>query len=380
MPRKYPGVRQRKDGLWEGRYDVYVAGKRQQRAVYAGKAQEAWDRLQEARGTAARGILTSNPTMGQYLTRWIAAKEGTVAFTTSQRYRHIIEDHLVPALGRIPLKKLTLADVNAMLASRSHLAPRTLHHLRAVLRNSLNDALAENLVDRNVADLRVSLPRIPRARDNFLEPSEAARLFEAAKGDRLEAVFSMLALGLRPPSEVCGLRWRDVDLEATRPGATRPTLTTSHGMHRQKGKGLFIKELKSESSRRNLPLPRFAIAALTTHHARQSAERLEAKDWLAGSEGDFVFTTKVGTPLNPDDLRDYVYEVMKRVGLEGRITLYGMRHTAASLLYSQTHDFKLVAAFLGHSSVSMAQKTYVHLLDGSDGRAADALDRALGGA
>jgi integrase len=44
----------------------------------------------------------------------------------------------------------------------------------------------------------------------------------------------------------------------------------------------------------------------------------------------------------------------------------------ASLLYSQTRDFKFVAAFLGHSSVSMAQKTYVHLLVGAEDRAADA--------
>lgn len=371
--RRYAGVRQRKDGLWEGRYDSYVGGKRKQRSVYATTARVANDKLQQARDAAARGILPSNPTMAQYLTRWIDAKEGAVEFTTMRRYRHIVDDHLVPALGGIPLKKLSLVDVNAMIASRKALAPRTLHHLRAVLRNALNDALAENLVDRNVADLRVALPRIPRAKDNYLEPTDAAKVFDAAKPDRLGAVFAVMALGLRPPSEVCGLRWRDVDLEAQ-------TLTVSHGLHRKYGHGLVLKDLKSEASQRVLGLPKFAVAALTAHHARQSAEQLAAKDWLAGPDGDFVFTTAIGTPLNPDDLRDYVYAVLDRVGLKGRITLYGMRHTAASLLYSQTRDFKLVAAFLGHSSVSMAQKTYVHLLGGADDRATDALDRALGGA
>jgi len=370
--RRYPGVRQRKDGLWEGRYDTYVGGKRKQRSVYDATARGAWDKLAQARDAAGRGILPANPTTGQYLARWIDAKAGGVEFTTLRRYRHIVEDHLVPALGGVPLKKLSLVDVNGMLASRKTLAPRTLHHLRAVLRNALNDALAENLIDRNVADLRVSLPRIPRARDNFLEPHEAASLFKHAEGHRLAAVFAVMALGLRPPSEVCGLRWRDVDLDAR-------TLTVSHGLHRKYGTGLVLKDLKSEASRRTLGLPRFAVDALTAHHARQSAEQLAADDWLAGADGDFVFTTKVGTPLNPDDLRDYVYGVLDKAGLAGRITLYGMRHTAASLLYSQTRDFKLVAGFLGHSSVSMAQKTYVHLLGGADHRAADALDRALGG-
>ena len=119
MPRRYPGVRQRKDGLWEGRYDVHIGGKRKQQAVYARTANEASSKLQQARSAAERGILPDNPTVGQYLTRWIAAKDGAVAFTTSRRYLHIVTDHLVPALGHIHLKRLSLADVNEMLAGRS---------------------------------------------------------------------------------------------------------------------------------------------------------------------------------------------------------------------------------------------------------------------
>src|SRR6266508_1600088 len=99
MPRKYPGVRQRKDGLWEGRYDLYVGGRRKQRSVYETTARGAWEKLQEARSAAARGVLPANPTMVQYLARWIDAKDGAVEFTTIRRYRHIVEDHLVPALG-----------------------------------------------------------------------------------------------------------------------------------------------------------------------------------------------------------------------------------------------------------------------------------------
>ena len=116
------------------------------------------------------------------------------------------------------------------------------------------------------------------------------------------------------------------------------------------------------------------------HHP--AAERLHAgPDWLGGKDGDFVFTTELGTPLTDQILRRYVYTVLAAAGIDREargITLYGFRHTAASLVYAQTGDFKLVAAVLGHSSVAMAQRVYVHLAAGADDRAALALERALG--
>jgi hypothetical protein len=55
-----------------------------------------------------------------------------------------------------------------------------------------------------------------------------------------------------------------------------------------------------------------------------------------------------------------------RVGLNDRINLYGMRHAAASLLYSQAREFKLVALSSAHSSGSIAQKNTSHLPSGDD--------------
>lgn len=58
----------------------------------------------------------------------------------------------------------------------------------------------------------VSAPRGTRQEPKVLTPEEARRLLDAARGDRLEALYSVaLALGSRQ-GEALGLKWSDIDL------------------------------------------------------------------------------------------------------------------------------------------------------------------------
>jgi len=272
-------------------------------------------------------MMPDNPTIAQYLERWIESKEGSVRFTTSDRYRQLVELHLIPSLGSILLKRLTLVEVNRMLRSKysAGLGARTVNHIRAVLRNALNDALASGLVERNVAHLRVYLPPIERKPHNWLEPVEAARLLAAASGDRLEALLLIMTLGLRP-SEALGLRWRDIALDSQ-----PATLNVRHGLHRKKGTGLVLTDTKSQESRRTLILPRFVLDGLRRHRAVQAAEKLAASDWLATDEADFVFMTPHGTPIDPAASTRDIHKFPARAGLKGRNTPYGLRLTSASI-------------------------------------------------
>lgn len=76
-------------------------------------------------------------------------------------------------------------------------APRRAHYLHAILRKALGQAERWAMVPRNVARL-VSPTRVPRADIQPLSPTEAKRLLDAARGDRMEALYTVaLALGLR---------------------------------------------------------------------------------------------------------------------------------------------------------------------------------------
>src|SRR5206468_3869259 len=110
-----------------------------------------------------------------------------------------VRRHLIPELGRIPLTKLAPQQVRSMLNGklRSGLAPRTVHHLRAVLRTALNQAHRWGMVPRNVASL-VEAPRVPRFEVPAMSPDDARRFLDAVRGDRLESLYALaLAVGLR---------------------------------------------------------------------------------------------------------------------------------------------------------------------------------------
>jgi integrase len=93
---------------------------------------------------------------------------------------------------------------------------------------------------------------------------------ESIRGERLEGLFTVsMLLGLRP-GEALGLHWRDVDLEAG-------TLVVRVALQRVAGL-VLIDELKTERSRRSIPLPAVALSALRAHRTRQLEERLAAGD------------------------------------------------------------------------------------------------------
>jgi integrase len=109
----------------------------------------------------------------------------------------------------------TAARVHALIARKTHegrLAPRTIQYMHSVLRAALNQALRWRMVHYNAAAM-VSAPHGTRFEPRVLTPQEARRLLDAARGERLEALYSVaLALGLRQ-GEALGLKWSDIDME-----------------------------------------------------------------------------------------------------------------------------------------------------------------------
>ena len=61
-----------------------------------------------------------------------------------------------------------------------------------------------------------------------------------------------------------------------------------------------------------------------------------------------------------------------------RITLHGLRHTAATILLCQGIHVKVVSEMLGHSSIALTLDTYSHVLPHMQSEAAAAMDSAFG--
>lgn len=197
---------------------------------------------------------------------------------------------------------------------------RMVQYIHAVLRNALQNAVREELVARNVAKLvQVETPDYEVGKG--LTIAQAQRLLETVKRTRGHSLYVLaLMLGLRR-GELLGLRWSDVDLEVA-------TLTVRQNLVRASGE-LRVQAPKTRRSRRTLPLPPPVVAALRQQQARQAEERQSAGSSWAGN--DLVFSTSLGTPIEPRNLTRHFYSVRDRAGLPG-IRFHDLRHTCLTLL------------------------------------------------
>jgi integrase len=111
----------------------------------------------------------------------------------------------------------------------------------------------------------------------------------------------------------------------------------------------------------------------------QLREKLEFGPGWGGewSEVDFVFTTPIGTPLEPRNFGRNLGKATDSAGM-GKWSPHEFRHTAASLMIACGVPLKQVSEALGHSSIAITADVYGHLLSPSNA-AADAMENVMYG-
>jgi integrase len=310
----------------------------------------------------------SKMTVSQLLDRWYSdVLRHQVAESAADNYRSIADHHVRPSLGRKRVAGLTTADVDRLISQKidEGLAVSTVRRIRSVLVQALDQAIRWGSVTRNVASLTRG-PKETRREGRTLSPKEARRLLDAVKGHRNEALYSlMLSTGTRR-GESLGLKWSDVDLDSG-------TVMIRRQLKRE-GARLVTADTKTARSRRSVNLPRPMVDLFRTHRARQSAERLALGD--AWHDTDFVFTTSIGTPVDPRNFSREFKMICRKAGL-GDWHPHELRHSAASLMLAQGVKLQVVSEVLGHSSIRMTADVYGHILAPDRKDAADAIGRAL---
>jgi integrase len=350
-------IKKRTDGRFEARLlSPHVDGRTVRKSVYGQTRKEVQARLSQLQQARRDGVLavSERATTGEFLRMWLetfAARR--LKPRTLEGYRDHVERHIIPCLGTSPLSKLTGQAIQQWVnAKATRLSPLTVGYMFAVLRAALRKGRKLGLLSSDPT-VAVELPRATKRVPRFLAPDEARRLITAAGYFRAGAVFSItLGLGLRI-GEALALRWSDLKL--TDGGGS---VAIARTLHRMKGGGTIFGEPKSGASRRKLPLPPFVSAILREHQARQFTEReIAGGEW---QEGDLVFCTPIGTPLDYSNVRREFHAVLKAAALP-MMRIHDLRHTGASLLVSQGVHLKVIQDMLGHSQISLTADTYSHV-------------------
>jgi integrase len=366
-------IRQRSTGLWEARVAVGTnpEGSTRRRSFYGRTRKEVLEKLQDSLTAERRGIPSpgGSKTVAAFLSEWLQEVERSLAPKTFRRYRELIEHHIVPEIGRVKLGKLTPHDVTMMMRRKQDmgLAPRTIHHMRAVLRRALNVGIRRGELHRNAAGLAEPV-KVTDLDVALMPPGEAQDILAAFRDHPLEPIVALaLWTGLRQ-GEILGLRWRDVDVE-------RRTITVAGSLQRLGGEWRLLPP-KTRRSARTIAMPAPLAPVLTAHRDRQNQQRLRLG--LAWHEEipDLVFTTAIGTPLTGTTVTNRFQWTLKSKDLPVR-RFHDLRHGCATLLLASGVDLKTVSAILGHSTIAITANTYAGVLHSLHADAADRITRLL---
>lgn len=394
----------KRDGRWVARVSRQVDGKQREisKRFRLWKNAVRWEREQKAKIERGEWVQPTKMSLNALLDIWLAGLHGPKQ-RTREHYRVALALYIRPALGTIQLDQLSTVAIREALAKMSRptprqiekynraveaevanliagnplmnpataealarkacqslepkgLSPRTVAAAHGVLRLALNTAVEDRLLLVNpAAAKRMTLARDHREQQ-VLTRDEVRTLLTATEDQPLGPLWNLLVYtGLRP-GEALGLQWPDLDLTAKVVRVRRALVPQKKG---RDGRTWRLEDPKTEKSRRAVPLLPTTVEALTRHRDRQAVERLVAGERYA--EHGFVFATPIGEPLRGDVLfRSHFRRALKQAGLPP-VTLYALRHTAATLMLEAGIVMKVVQERLGHSTMALTADTYSHV-------------------
>lgn len=391
------------DGRTRYRFVVDVGrkpgGKRDQRTY-------TYDMLGEARTERARiiseraqGTLVKpnrKLTVAQSVEQFLESKSGKKP-STLQSYLDALKP-LVARHGAMPLQALDVTHLEAikrdMLSGQARrlgergkpMAPRTANLALGVTSMMLGWALRRKLVAFNAAELVERAAADPDAGAGWGEwqTEDAVAFLRLVAADRLYAAWFLSLLGLRR-GEVLGLRWDDVDLTGERARVRRlpegtPSLAIVNNRTLVAGK-IYEGTPKGKGRRRMtyLPMPSPLVDALKKLKARHAAERLAAGEvygTCADCGKNHVVADELGAPFRPTRYSERFDALVAGAGLPV-VPLHGMRHCAASMLADLGFPDVVVAAWLGHTQITVTHG-YQHAMKDRMREAGRALGEVLG--
>lgn len=298
-------------------------------------------------------------TLGDFLRSWIAGLPDArkpPRPRTVEHYRYVVDRYLIPGLGTVRLDRLSPRVLQGWVdADRS----RSAAHHYAVLRRALNVAVRQHIISSNPA-LAVEAPERDEFTGSPLTEAEARALMTAT--DRLAPLWRLaIDSGLRE-SELLGLAWEDVDLDAG-------TLTLRAQLYRD-GKTWALVPPKTKREQ-PLNLAPSTVSALREHKRKMAAER--TPEWRYHG---LVFVTPKGEPIGRSDVLRAFHAACDAVGIARR-RFHDLRGSTASILQDEGIPEHVRMARLGHVTTAMARH-YAGQSDRLDRDAAMALERVLG--
>lgn len=264
------------------------------------------------------------PTLGEMIDGYVATNSNILSPTTIRGYGTIRRNRFQELMD-MSVSDISDADWKRVVNQEAQLcSPKYLHNSWGLICTVLRS--------NKLAIPDVKTPQIPPNERDFLTPDEILTLVKSVAGEKEEVVVFLGLHSLRR-SEICGLRWENVDLEAQQL-YIRGSRVVGPG-----SKVVTKKETKNRSSTRVVP---FLIP-----------EMYNALQAIPNKEGLVV-------PLYPNTVGKWVNQACAAAGVP-QVGTHGLRHSFVSLAYHLKLSELTTMKIGGWSDYQTMRRIYTHI-------------------
>ena len=329
-------------------------GHRRSVTRYGSRRAHAERRLREALRDRGTGEDSASATsrLSDVAALWLAeVDDSDLAWGTKRLYRFTAESYVLPGVGELRLREVTVPAIDRLLAAvNSNHGTAAAKSTRSVLSGILGLAVRHGLLPTNPVR-EAAIRRGPRTshRPRALTVEETRQLRDrlaadpgAVRRDLPDLVDFMLGTGVRI-GEACAIGPSAVDLETA-------TLTVDATVIRIRGLGLVIQDFpKSTAGRRTLALPPAVVDLLRRRGIDHPS---------ADANVSVVFPSPQGRLRDPSNTSGDLRAALDRAGFPW-VTSHVFRKTVATRLDDAGLSARQIADHLGHSRPSLTQDVYL---------------------
>jgi len=312
------------------------------------------------RAYQADADITGDTRIRQLAELWLEEIEGEGGRedTTIANYRGVIAYSILPVLGDLRVKELTVSRADRFVKEAMKRTPGQASRIKGLLTWMLDMAVRHEAIRHNpmtsVTKVNTRHKAVRAMTEGQLKViRDAVRAWRQPgpdgrrppgpppTDDLADIIEMFIATGARI-NEVLAIRDEDVEL-----GTDKATVTISGTLKSVKGKGVVRKPTpKTDASFRTLTLPDFAANLLLRRRVECPPNDLGA-----------VFTSRNGTWKNASNVRRTWREIRLEIGMEW-VTPHHFRKTVATIIERELGS-KAAAAQLGHTSPSVTHRHYI---------------------
>lgn len=297
-------------------------------------------------------VKTADTLLKDYVDTWLDTYKASAGINTKAMYKNVVDKHIKPELGHLPLNKIVRSDVQKLINDNQE-HPRTCEIIKMTLVQILNCAIDDKLLHENVAK-KVALPKRHKTEKRALTDLEKDAI-KKADFTQTESALVMLLFyfGLRR-GEVLALTKSDINFK-------KKILTVNKTVVFDVNKPIIKTGAKSDAGNREIPIPESVTAFLKQYLKTVDTFYLfPGKNYEVFSKTQYVkMWDRIIKKMN-DAVTTEKEKIIGTEPITG-LTAHIFRHNYCTMLYYSGISQKKAVELMGHSDLKMIMEVYAHL-------------------